>query len=61
MGRISTHAGWKQIDRLFEAGSLVGLTDRQLLERFVGGESAEAAFEALVRRYGPISGGPHLD
>ncbi len=54
MGRISTHAGWKHIDTLFEAGSLVGLTDRQLLDRFVGGESAEAAFEALVERHGPM-------
>ena len=54
MARNSTHAGWKQIDRLFEAGSLVGLTDRQLLERFLAGEAAEAAFEALVDRHGPM-------
>jgi RNA polymerase sigma factor (sigma-70 family) len=54
MGRISTHGGWKQIDRLFEAGSLVGLTDRQLLERFIAGEAAEATFEALVDRHGPM-------
>ncbi len=54
MRRVSTHAGWKHIDTLFESGSLVGLTDRQLLERFVAGEGAEAAFEALVERHGPM-------
>ncbi len=54
MGRNSTHAGWKQIDRLFEAGSLVGVADRELLARFVAGEAAEAAFEALVDRHGPM-------
>jgi RNA polymerase sigma factor (sigma-70 family) len=54
MVRIHTHAGWKHIDRLFEAGSMVGLTDRQLLDRFLAGESAEAAFEALVDRHGPM-------
>ena len=52
MGRIHTKAGAKHIDRLFEAGSMVGLTDRQLLDRFLAGESAEAAFEALVDRHG---------
>jgi RNA polymerase sigma factor (sigma-70 family) len=54
MGRISAQPGWKQIDRLFDAGSLVGLTDRQLLERFVAGEGSESAFEALVDRHGPM-------
>ncbi len=54
MGRNPTHAGWKQIDRLFESGSLVGLTDRELLRRFLAGETAEAAFEALVNRHGPM-------
>ena len=50
MGRGSTPAGWKHIGTLFEAGSMVGLTDRQLLDRF----SAEAAFEGLVNRHGPM-------
>ncbi|MHB1558602.1 MAG: sigma-70 family RNA polymerase sigma factor [Isosphaeraceae bacterium] len=54
MARRSTNAGFRQIDRLFDAGTLVGLSDRQLLERFVAGESAEAAFEALVDRHGPM-------
>ncbi len=54
MARISRQAGFRQIDRLFGAGTLVGLSDRQLLERFLAGESAEAAFEALVDRHGPM-------
>lgn len=54
MARTPTNAGFRQIDRLFETGTLVGLSDRQLLERFVAGESAEAAFEALVDRHGPM-------
>ncbi len=54
MRRMSRHAGWKEIDRLFEAGTLVGLTDRQLLEQYLGGEAAEASFEALVERHGPM-------
>jgi RNA polymerase sigma factor (sigma-70 family) len=54
MAGISPHAGWKQIDRLFEVGSLVGLADRELLERFVAGEAAEAAFEAMVDRHGAM-------
>jgi RNA polymerase sigma factor (sigma-70 family) len=54
MGATSPRAGWKHIDRLFEAGSLVGMTDCQLLDRFVAGEAAEAAFEALVDRHGAM-------
>jgi RNA polymerase sigma factor (sigma-70 family) len=54
MRRNSTSAGRKQIDRLFAGGSLVGLTDRELLRRFLAGEMAEAAFEALVDRHGPM-------
>ena len=33
---------------------MVGLSDRQILDRFLAGESAEAAFEALVDRHGPM-------
>jgi RNA polymerase sigma factor (sigma-70 family) len=54
----STNASWKQIRTLFRAGSLCGLTDRQLLERFVVRDAdeadAEAAFEVLVMRHGPM-------
>ena len=42
--------------RLLEGGSVAGLTDGQLLDRFAsrGGAGAEAAFEALVIRHGPM-------
>jgi hypothetical protein len=41
---------------LFRGGSVVALSDRQLLERFVHrrDEAGEAAFAALVRRHGPM-------
>ena len=41
---------------LFEGGSLAGLTDGQLLERFQTGSSpaAERAFATLVERHGPM-------
>ncbi len=41
---------------LFDAGTAVGLTDGQLLERFttLQGASAEPAFAALVERHGPM-------
>ena len=46
----------RDIQMLFDTGSASGLSDRQLLERFVGrGDgSAEAAFEVLVLRHGPM-------
>jgi hypothetical protein len=41
---------------LFDIGTLAGLTDGQLLERFMRGgrEVAEAAFTLLVDRHGPM-------
>jgi RNA polymerase sigma factor (sigma-70 family) len=44
------------INQLFRAGSAVGLSDGQLLERFVLGhdEGAESAFNVLVERHGPM-------
>src|SRR3954453_9890954 len=41
---------------LFEGGSLAGLTDGQLLERFQTGSdcAAERAFAALMDRHGPM-------
>src|SRR5262249_51062042 len=42
----------RQIHRVFAAGTLAGLSDGQLLERFVT-ELDEAAFEAILARYGP--------
>jgi hypothetical protein len=60
MERASTTASLKRIGTLFQSGSLCGLSDRQLLDVFVAtdGEGddavAEAAFEALVKRHGPM-------
>jgi hypothetical protein len=41
---------------LFNVGTVGGLTDGQLLERFTaqGGEAAELAFTTLVQRHGPM-------
>ena len=46
----------RDIGMLFDAGSAGGLSDRQLLEQFAGRRdaSAEAAFEVLVLRHGPM-------
>ena len=45
---------FKQIETLFRIGTAGGLTDGQLLERFIErrGEDAEVAFAALVDRHG---------
>ncbi len=46
----------RQLERLFRVGTVGGLTDAQLLDQFVAGddEAAEAAFEAIVGRHGPM-------
>jgi RNA polymerase sigma factor (sigma-70 family) len=46
----------RQIGSLFDGGSVTGLPDRQLLDRFVARRDAagEAAFAALVARHGPM-------
>ena len=46
----------RDIQSLFDTGTLNGLSDRQLLERFAGRRdaSSEAAFEMLVLRHGPM-------
>ena len=46
----------RQLGALFEGGSAAGLSDRQLIERFVAGhdQAGEAAFAALVARHGPM-------
>jgi Sigma-70 region 2 len=44
------------LQTLFSVGTLAGLTDGQLLERFTRGpnETLEAAFTALVEQHGPM-------
>ena len=43
----------RQVNRLFGEGTVAGLTESQLLERFAARRD-EAAFEALVARHGPM-------
>ena len=43
----------RHLRMLFEVGTVVGLTDGQLLDRFVTGRD-EAAFTALIERHGPM-------
>ena len=56
MSRVTNPSVVRQIESLFDGGSVAGLTDRQLLERFTADRDAagEAAFAALVRRHGPM-------
>ena len=46
-------AALRQLNRLFADGVVAGLSDAQLLERFLGQGDA-TAFEALVGRHGPM-------
>src|SRR3954468_7193038 len=43
----------RDLQILFEAGSLGGLSDGQLLDRFIARREG-AVFEAIVRRHGPM-------
>jgi hypothetical protein len=47
---------FRQVHRLFRLGTMVGLTDGQLLDQLVTerGEESEAAFEELMHRHGPM-------
>jgi RNA polymerase sigma factor (sigma-70 family) len=49
-------ADFRSIRALFNEGSVAGLTDRQLLERFTArdGDGTEVAFASLVDRHGPM-------
>ena len=46
----------RTIRALFTAGTVGGLSDRQLIERFTSrdGDGAELAFAGLVERHGPM-------
>jgi RNA polymerase sigma factor (sigma-70 family) len=56
MAQVLTTSVVRQLESLFDGGSVAGLTDRQLIERFVArrDHAAEDAFAALVTRHGPM-------
>ena len=56
MSPVTTPSVVRQIGSLFDGGSVAGLSDRQLLERFNDRRDAtgETAFAALVARHGPM-------
>ena len=53
---LGTGAAERFLRVLFEAGSTGGLTDAELLERFVAGDASlgEPAFAVLVERHGAL-------
>ncbi len=55
MASASTGPAGPLIQTLFDAGTAAGLSDRALVERFLGrGDGAESAFAGLVERHGPM-------
>ena len=56
MANAPTQAFTDHMQVLFGVGTCAGLTDGQLLERFLAGrdEAGELAFETLVERHGPM-------
>ncbi len=56
MGKVQNGAVLRPLRALLNAGPVSGLSDGQLLERFMGsdGEAAELAFAAIVDRHGPM-------
>src|SRR5258708_1835278 len=56
MARESANQALRQIRALFATGPVGGLTDAQLVERYLGGVGSdrEDAFAALVQRHGPM-------
>jgi RNA polymerase sigma factor (sigma-70 family) len=54
--KLRSASGLGGLGTLFSVGVIGGLSDRQLLERFVSrrGEAGELAFAALVERHGPM-------
>jgi RNA polymerase sigma factor (sigma-70 family) len=53
MANLDRGIVFRELDRLFSEGTLAGLGDRQLLERYLTRRD-EAAFEALVNLHGPM-------
>ena len=53
MASVHLGAALRQIQGLFELGTVAGLTDGQLLERYLASRD-ESAFTALVVRHGPM-------
>ncbi len=62
MASAKNASGLRQLLNIFSEGTATGLSDNELLERFAtkraqsveGARAAEIAFEALVRRHGPM-------
>ena len=56
MGDRRTETALRDIDALFRLGVVSGMSDGQLLDRFAAhlGSDSELAFEAIVRRHGPM-------
>jgi RNA polymerase sigma factor (sigma-70 family) len=56
MANVALGSVARQLGSLFEGGSVAGLSDRELLERFTAGRDSvdEAAFAAMVSRHGPM-------
>jgi RNA polymerase sigma factor (sigma-70 family) len=56
MATMAPRSVVRHIESLFDGGSVAGLSDRQLLERYSAerNTAAEAAFAALVTRHGPM-------
>ena len=56
MTSTAPHSVVSQVHRLFDLGAIGGMTDAQLLDRFLSqrDETGEAAFEELMIRHGPM-------
>jgi RNA polymerase sigma factor (sigma-70 family) len=56
MASVASGSVVRQISSLFEGGSVAGLSDRQLLDRFTAQRdtAGQTAFAAIVRRHGPM-------
>jgi len=56
MRGVLSRGAWNQMDGLLVFGATGQLSDEELLGRFVArrDDGAEAAFAALVERYGPM-------